>query len=157
MASKDCTTKPAGAGLLLVLALGLGWTPPAAAEDPVSCLARTVYFEARDDGRAGMEAVAAVVMNRVRDPEFPNDVCAVVKDGGEAPPCQFAYWCDGRSDQPENEELWALARDVAGHALDGALADPTGDALFFHSRGADAPFHEERTLTAEIGSHLFYR
>jgi len=142
----------------LVLAVALGWTrSPAAEEDPTTCLARTVYFEARDDGQAGMAAVAAVVMNRVRHPDFPDDVCAVVREGGETPPCQFTWWCDGKSDEADDQELWALALDVARQALSGEAADPTGAALFFHHREVEAPYHEERELVAEIGSHLFYR
>ncbi|MDX1541126.1 MAG: cell wall hydrolase [Geminicoccaceae bacterium] len=130
---------------------------PAEAADAEDCLARAVYFEARDDGTEGMAAVAAVVMNRVRHPEFPDDVCAVVKEGGETPPCQFSWWCDGKSDQPEDAELWALAREVAAETLDGETSDPVADALFFHSEKVDPPYHETRELVATVGSHLFYR
>ena len=130
---------------------------PALAEDAQECLARTLYFEAKDEGRTGMEAVAAVVMNRVDHPEFPDNVCAVVKDGGETPPCQFSYWCDGKSDQPQDQEAWALAQDVARSALQGGTGAPVGDALYFHSDSVDPPYHETRELVATVGSHLFYR
>ncbi len=104
-----------------------------------------------------MAAVGAVVMNRVAHPEFPDDVCAVVTQGGEAPPCQFSYWCDGRSDRPTDETQWALARDVAARLLSGALADPVDGALFFHNRGAGSPFAAHREHVATVGAHLFYR
>lgn len=143
-----------GLGALIAL---LAAGPAMADDDPLECLARTVYFEARDEGAQGMEAVAAVVMNRVRHPDFPNEVCAVIKDGGETPPCQFSYWCDGKSDQPEDQELWALAREVASRALDGGVEEPVGDALFFHSEAVDPAYHETRELVAQVGSHLFYR
>ncbi|MGI8727012.1 MAG: cell wall hydrolase [Solirubrobacterales bacterium] len=144
-----------GAGLLAVLTLA---SPPVPAmESAEDCLARAIYFEARDDGPAGMEAVASVVINRVKHSEFPDEICAVVKEGGEQPPCQFSWWCDGKSDQPENAEAWAEAVEIARRWVSSPPADPTGDALYFHQAGAEAPFHEDRELVAEVGSHLFYR
>jgi len=101
----------------------------------VHCLARTVYFEARGDGARGMEAVAAVVMNRVHSSEFPDTVCAVVEQGGETPPCQFSYWCDGRSDRPRNADLWAIPRRVPERAVTGTLRDPVDGALYYHTKG----------------------
>ena len=41
-------------------------------------LARTIFGEARGEGRAGMEAVAWVVMNRVNSSRYPNTVAGVV-------------------------------------------------------------------------------
>lgn len=121
------------------------------------CLALALYFEARTEGVEGMEAVASVVMNRVRHPEFPNDVCGVVTDGGEQPPCQFSWWCDGRSDRPAEAEAWRLARAVAGGVLEDGLRDRTGGALFFHTADMKTPWRRPRQRTARIGSHVFYR
>ena len=126
-------------------------------DDAAHCLARTVYFEARGDGVEGMEAVAAVVMNRVASPDFPDAVCAVVEQGGEHPPCQFSYWCDGRSDRPRNAELWQQARRIARRALAGELDDPVAGALFFHASGMKSPFDGRRELVGTVGSHWFYR
>lgn len=150
----------AGAGLLTIAAVGtLGlWSGPGHSEEALECLARTLYFEARNEGQAGMDAVAAVVFNRIESPEFPDDVCNVVKDGGESPPCQFAWWCDGKSDQPDDPDLWRAAEEVAARWLDSPPPDPVADALYFHARGADAPYHkEELELVEEVGDHLFYR
>lgn len=144
--------------LVAAVAGSLAAAPPLAAlEGATDCLARAIYFEARDEGRTGMDAIAAVVLNRVGHEDFPDEICAVVKEGGEQPPCQFSWWCDGKSDEPDNEEAWAEAVDVATRWVESSPADPTDEALYFHREGADAPFHEERTLVARIGSHLFYR
>ena len=45
------------------------------------CLATAVYFEARGEPFVGQSAVAHVVLNRVEDTRFPNDICSVVKQG----------------------------------------------------------------------------
>jgi len=43
--------------------------------NPVHCLALNMYHEARNQGTAGILAVSAVVLNRVRDKRFPNNIC----------------------------------------------------------------------------------
>ncbi len=89
-----------------LLAALVGLAPPTAAattepgRDAVLCLALALYWEAKAEGPEGMLAVASVVLNRVAHPEFPDTVCGVVKQGGETPPCQFSWWCDGASDRP---------------------------------------------------------
>lgn len=141
-------------GIAIVLA------NPAVADDVMAsaqdCLARSAYFEARDQGREGMEAVVSVILNRLDHPEFPDDVCAVIEEGGETPPCQFSWWCDGKSDQPTDDGQWELARSVAADALTNAPEDRTRGALFFHAQGIDVGW-EDREPTVTIGGNVFYR
>lgn len=122
-----------------------------------SCLALALYWEAKAEGTDGMLAVASVVLNRVAHPQFPNSVCAVVTQGGVQPPCQFSWWCDGRSDQPTEARAWTLARDLAAAALADPPPDRTGGALFFHSTQIATPWLRKRQRTAQIGRHVFYR
>ena len=49
--------------------------------NPIKCLALNMYHEARDQGTAGILAVSAVVLNRVRDKRFPNSICEVIYQG----------------------------------------------------------------------------
>lgn len=126
-------------------------------EDPVGCLALALYWEAKAEGREGMLAVAAVVMNRVRHSAFPSDVCAVVSEGGREPPCQFSWWCDGRGDLPTEPEAWRAAARTAYEALHAPLPDPTAGALFFHDYRIGVPWAKPRERTAQIGRHIFYR
>ena len=136
------------------------------AEPPVSsgvsaeelrCMALSMYWEARSEGEEGMVAVGSVVLNRIASPDFPNSVCGVVFEGGETPPCQFSWWCDGTSDRPTETQLWTLANAVATRLLTDAPADPTNGALFFHSTGIDVPWRVPRTRTARIRGHVYYR
>ena len=41
-------------------------------DDSAECLAKNIYYEARNQGTAGWMAVTAVVLNRVNDSRFPN-------------------------------------------------------------------------------------
>ena len=64
-------------------ALGIPSDPPAAKVHPsdIECMARNIYFEAGNQSKAGMIAVARVVVNRVQDTRFPNNVCDVIYEG----------------------------------------------------------------------------
>ena len=45
------------------------------------CLADNMYFEARNQGTAGIIAVSNVVLNRVKSKLYPNNICEVVSQG----------------------------------------------------------------------------
>ena len=47
----------------------------------LTCLAKNIYFEARNEPFAGQFAVALVTLNRVNDSAFPNTICKVVYQG----------------------------------------------------------------------------
>jgi len=118
-------------------------------------MALAMYWEARGEGRLGMVAVGSVVMNRVRSDAFPDTPCSVVYQGGETPPCQFSWWCDGKSDRPQNKAQWDAALNTAAEVLADPAVDPTQGALFFHSTAIRKPWQRERTT--QIGGHIFYR
>lgn len=129
----------------------------AAAVDPADhrCVALAMYWEARGEGEEGMRAIGAVIRNRMEDERFPDTACAVVREGGETPPCQFSWWCDGRHDSPAQGEPWETSQELAREVLTGRPRDPTGGALYFHHAASDPPWTKERT--ARIGDHVFYR
>jgi len=148
-------------GLVPLLLVWLAPVPTARAatsfDDSTQCLALALYWEAKSEGREGMLAVASVVLNRVSHPAFPSSVCAVVRQGGEQPPCQFSWWCDGKSDRPTEAQAWSLAQRLAERALADPPPDRTRGALFFHNTSIATPWLRKRTRTAQIGRHIFYR
>ncbi len=146
--------------LLLLVALGRPGGGLAQDIDPgeLECLALNVYFEAGGEPRVGRLAVAWVTLNRWADERFPDSICAVVKEGGEARyRCQFHWWCDGLSDVPQNPERWAWSEQAARDALTGVRPDPTGGALYFHNGQVRPRWSRRLTATAQIGNHIFYR
>ena len=78
----------------------------------ITCLAKNMYFEARNEGTAGVLGVTNVVLNRVKSDLYPNTICGVIEDAkisqwwlkekGLKKPikhmCQFSWYCDGKSD-----------------------------------------------------------
>ena len=106
------------------------------------CLALNVYHEARDQPFIGQVAVAQVVMNRVRDDRYPDDVCDVVKQGPtyswkqDFPVrhrCQFSWYCDGKSDDTHNEGAWQQAMLIAYGVYTGNLDDFVEGATHYHA------------------------
>lgn len=126
-------------------------------KDEQHCLALTLYWEARGEGRQGMTAVGWTVLNRVHSRDFPSTPCAVVFQGGERGPCQFSYWCDGKNDRPRNRREWQAALIIAGDLLVDPPSDPTHGSLFYHSTSVRVPWKRPRVRTARIGQHIFYR
>ena len=144
---------------IVMIGISPGWLERTVAADDSEefCLAQAMYWEARGGGRDAMIAVGWVALNRKNDDRFPDHLCRVVHQGGEDPPCQFSYWCDGKRDTPENEQKWKLAQDLAARMLKDPPKDPTGGALYYHSVDIPEPWGKPRRRTAQIGDHLFYR
>lgn len=122
----------------------------------VTCLARTIYWEARGEGDAGMQAVASVVMNRLRHMGFPKTICGVVTQGQEQGACQFSWWCDGQRDAAEAHEPYTLAKEIARKALNRQLEDRTDGALYYH-QGVPPSWAKQYLRTVEVGGHVFYK
>ncbi|MCY1286404.1 Cell Wall Hydrolase [compost metagenome] len=126
-------------------------------DDPITCLARSIYWEAKGAPARDMEAVASVVMNRLEHEGFPRTVCGVVKQGSERGACQFSWWCDGRPDRVVEDDRYSLATDVARKALNQQLRDRTGGALYFHDRNVHPAWADRYLRTAQSGRFLFYK
>jgi spore germination cell wall hydrolase CwlJ-like protein len=126
-------------------------------DEAITCLARSIYWEAKGKDSADMEAVANVVMNRLGHAGFPDTVCAVVKQGSETKKCQFSWWCDGRPDTAQDETQYAIAKEIARKALNKQLPDHTGGAMYFHDRTVKPDWAKEYIKTAETGMFQFYK
>ncbi|MGQ0522851.1 MAG: cell wall hydrolase [Betaproteobacteria bacterium] len=126
-------------------------------DDPLTCLARTIYWEAKGEGLAGMEAIANVVMNRLGHEGFPNTICEVVRQGYERGACQFSWWCDGRSDDAQESAAYEQAKEIARKALNRQLTDRTGGAMYFHQRKVSPKWSAQYIKTVELGEHIFYK
>ena len=126
-------------------------------DDAITCLARSIYWEAKGKSSADMEAVASVVMNRLGHEGFPDTVCAVVKQGSETKNCQFSWWCDGRSDQVQEETQYTIAKEIARKALNKQLNDRTHGAMYFHDRNVNPDWASKYIKTTETSMFLFYK
>ncbi|HTH15551.1 MAG TPA: cell wall hydrolase [Magnetospirillum sp.] len=125
---------------------------------PADILARTLWGEARGEPVRGIEAVAAVVMNRVRHGGWWGDTVETVCKK----PMQFSCW---NPDDPnraklervdDSDRVFRICVRTAWRAIAGALDDPTNGATHYHVRGLYPLWARGRTPTTEIGNHVFY-
>ena len=124
----------------------------------VGCLAQAVYYEAASEPREGREAVAQVVLNRVRHPNYPKSVCGVVFEGAaRMTGCQFTFTCDGSLRRMPDPAGWRDAVDVATAALDGFVSPSVGGSTHYHAVRVRPVWSDAMTPTRRIGAHQFYR
>jgi spore germination cell wall hydrolase CwlJ-like protein len=124
----------------------------------LDCLTQVVYYEARGEGRDGMQAVAQVVLNRVRHPAFPKTICGVVYQGAaRRTGCQFSFTCNGAMRGRVNTAAWNRAKSIASGALSGSVYSGVGNATHFHTTGVAPVWRNSLIRVNQVGSHLFYR
>ena len=123
----------------------------------LQCLTAAIYYEAALEPREGQQAVAQVVLNRMRHPGYPKSVCGVVFQGSDRPGCQFSFACDGSMARPPVAWAWRNAREVAEQALDGFVMTRVGTATHYHTSWVMAAWTPTLLKVAQIGAHLFFR
>ena len=134
-------------------------------EAAAETLALTLWGEAADRPVRAIEALAALVMNRVRlagEPGGPahwgRGVAGVCRS-----PFQFPCWNRNHPrharlrEVPAGDGALAICRRVAARAMSGALPDPTGGATHFHDAATLPGWALGRPAVAEIGGLCFYR
>ena len=108
-------------------------------------LARLVYGEARGEPYEGQVAVAAVILNRVDHPSFPNSISGVIYQPGA-----FTAVDDGQINVAIESSCFNAARD----ALNGW--DPTGGSIYYYNpRTATNTWIRSRPIIKTIGKHVF--
>ncbi len=108
-------------------------------------LARCIHGEARGEPYVGKVAVGAVILNRTRDPKFPNTIAGVIYQ-----PLAFTAVADGQINLTPNKDSINAARD----ALNGW--DPTyGTLYYWNPATATSKWIWSRKVTLKIGKHWF--
>ena len=131
---------------------------PADAERALQCLTAAIYYEARSEPIEGQEAVAQVVLNRVRNPAFPNSVCGTVFEGSSRETgCQFTFTCDGSITPYHQPAAWERARRIAAAALAGFVYEPVGAATYYHTTAVHPWWDAKVQQVAHIGAHVFFQ
>ncbi len=110
-------------------------------------LAKVVYAEARGEPYTGQVAVAAVILNRVASPDFPNTIAGVVYQ-----PWAFTCVNDGQINLSPDQSAINAARD----AMNGW--DPTYGALYYYNpQTATSQWVRNLKVHMTIGRHVFAR
>ena len=108
-------------------------------------MAKAIYAEGRGESYTGQVAIGAVIMNRVKSPQFPNTVAGVIYQKGA-----FTAVDDGQINLEPNETAYNAARD----AMNGW--DPTYGCLYYYNPAvATSAWIFERQTVTVIGKHVF--
>ena len=130
----------------------------AAYDRALNCLTSAVYYEAATESDEGQQAVAQVVLNRVRHPAFPASICAVVYQGSTLPTgCQFSFTCDGSLNRGRATREWARSQAAAAAALAGRVFAPVGNATHYHADFVVPYWATSLDKNQVVGAHIFYR
>ena len=122
------------------------------------CMTQAIYYEAAREPVRGQQAVAQVVLNRVRHPAYPKSVCGVVFQGSARPTgCQFTFTCDGALRWSPQPALWRQAQDVAKRALAGFVDKDVGSATHYHAAYVVPYWAPTLVKMTQVGQHIFYR
>ena len=123
------------------------------------CLAEGIYFEARGESVKGQAAVAQVILNRVRNPAYPNSVCGVVYQNRTwRNRCQFSFACDGKNDRIASRQHYDVAHHVALAVSAGKVYLPeVGSATHYHATYVNPRWSHAMERMKRIGLHIFYR
>jgi hypothetical protein len=156
---------------ILLAVICVAWAPPTPAraqsaspapiEDrarAVECLTLAIAYEAGNESTEGQQAVAEVILNRVRDPRFPKSVCGVVFAGSaRRTGCQFTFTCDGSLRRPLSERRFRSARAVAETVIDGRAPAIVPGVTHYHADYVNPYWAPGLIRFTKIGAHIFYR
>ena len=119
--------------------------PAGFSQNDINLLAQTVYGEVRGEPYVGQVAVAAVILNRLESPSFPNTVSGIVFE-----PLAFTAVADGQIWMEPNE----TARKAVIDAINGM--DPSENATYyFNPETATSKWIWSRPQIKQIGNHIF--
>ena len=126
-------------------AAALGMSLSKQTSNDLYLLAKCIHAEARGEPYAGQVAVGAVILNRVKNPNFPNTISGVIYQ-----PYAFTAVADGQINLEPNQTAYNAARD----ALNGW--DPSYGAIYyFNPATATSSWIWSRKIVVTIGKHNF--
>ena len=132
-------------GPLTLQMLGIDTYSGGQSSNDLYLLAKCVYGEARGESYVGQVAVAAVILNRVEHPSFPNTIAGVVYQ-----PWAFTAVFDGQINLEPNQSAYSAAQD----ALNGW--DPTYGCIYYYNPvTATNKWILSREIVITIGKHVF--
>ncbi|MFZ1814714.1 MAG: cell wall hydrolase [Rhizobiaceae bacterium] len=124
-----------------------------------NCLTAGIYFEARGEPVRGQAAVAQVILNRVKNPAYPDTICGVVYQNKEwRNRCQFSFACDRIKDRVNDSKRWEIAQYVARETTEGRIwLTEVGSSTHYHATYVKPKWASHMKKVGRIGLHIFYR
>lgn len=128
----------------------------------LTCVAQTIWGEARSESALGMTAVAEVIRNRVKSHRYPDTYCGVVYQ-----PKQFSMWNKGDpngakahaafdAELPSPIVLKSIY--IANQVMEGRTGVIPNKALHYHTTEVSPYWSRSKKLAKyeTVGAHIFY-
>ncbi len=134
----------------------------------VFCLAKNIFFEARNQEELGQISVGVVTLQREK--KSGKSICEVVKkksyvESKRRNVCQFSWVCDASHHVNMNNilerEAWYASVDLSKDLLNGkykklAKTQFKG-VLNYHTKKVSPKWSKKMIVVATIGDHIFYK
>jgi spore germination cell wall hydrolase CwlJ-like protein len=125
------------------------------------CLVNALYYEARSEGKAGINAVASVIENRKNHKDYPEGYCAIIQQRR-----QFSYTLLHKPDvqalewrlKASDKVAYGYVSDVADSMLEGRF-EPTlpSNVIYYATSRISNAWIKTKKIYATIGNHRFYK
>jgi len=129
-------------------------------QNELECLKQALWFESRGEGQSGIEAVATVILNRVKSRQYPDTFCEVIHQHK-----QFSYVHErqqrGQSLEirvrPSEEQAYNVVSQVAENVIAGDF-NPVlpSSVLWYATTSVNNYWTRVKTRVEVIGNHVFY-
>lgn len=121
----------------------------------LNCMALAIYAEAHTQSIEAKQAVAQVILNRLRNGKFGEDICSIVYSRGQF----HGVWdvAEGRHQWPTEEDLLKeklVAHSVYFHKVPNLIGNTT---YYFHDDSIARPFTwSGKSKKVKIDNLIFY-
>lgn len=127
-------------------------------ESEKQCIVTALYHEARGEGEFGMKAIANVIHNRYKHPNYPDTYCEVINQKR-----QFSYTLERKAEGEELKQLhrdrlaYKTAEEIAEDMLDGKLQKFLPENTLHYAKASVKNYWTKtKKVIADIGNHRFY-
>ena len=127
-----------------------------------ACIKEALWHEARGEGEYGVLAVASVIENRIKHPNYPSTYCAVIKQHK-----QFSYTLDKSKPTGERLEASIKASEQPMYTKVALTADNMVEGrfepvlehsvLWYAHKKVKNYWTKTKSVATKIGKHVFYK
>ena len=129
------------------------------------CLTANIFYEARNQSKTGMQAVAAVTYNRAASGKYPSSICKVVFQKmqfswtHQTPYKQYSKVLEGDlSDYSVKDRAkYQQALEIAQKPVKHVRAMLPSDTMHYHAAYISPKWKYKMTEVRVVGSHVFYK
>lgn len=108
-------------------------------------MAMAIHFESRGESEQGQAGVGWVILNRVKDKGFPNDICKVIHQ-----PHQFGFIT--RHLKVKDKREFEVSVRMAKRIISGKVKNPIGNRLYFNTY----QMFKTKNKSIKVGKHVFF-